>query len=172
MNVTKKPSVNFERKTGAIRKRIVPSMNTFLDGLSSVKALAEAMDSFNKKTVGKGAASITPADLPRACGAFGTDISDSKMTAIIKYLTANRSHQFNAEKDVVQSDDFIRFHSDSLKLVVAARKNLSRKEFAAAIGATEEEIKHAETEKLVRSTLLPAYKKATAAIGATLLELK
>lgn len=153
------------------RTRIARPMSSFLNGLKSLKALAEDMDDFTKKTVGKGAVNITSADMPRACGTFGEEISEAKMTAIIKYLERNTIDQKEPFQgtDIRKESKFFRF-TEGLNYVKASREFQlkSRSEFGREIGATEHEIKDAEKGRLVRYDLLEAYTSKIRTYGADL----
>lgn len=161
-------SYEFREET---RTRITRPMSSFLNGRKSLKALAEAMDDFNQQTVGRGAVNITSADMPRACGTFGDEISEIKMTAIVKYLERNTTDQKEpfSDKDICKESKFFRF-TDGLNYVIATREYQlkSRSEFAKEIGASEKEVKDAETGHLVRYDLFEAYKKEIEKYGVKL----
>ena len=172
MNAPTEKVVSFERRKET-RRRIARPMRDFVDGLKSVNALAQAMDKFNSETTGEGAVKITSADMPRASGTFGTLISETKMTAVIKFLSKKRGGaepQSFKQSDIKTNDDFFRF-VDGLNYVEAARQassNPSRSAFAEEIGATEEEVLDAEKGRLVRFELLVPFKKAIKQYGAHL----
>lgn len=161
MNATAQDASVAYKKMG-VRTRINRSMQDFVDGFASVKALADAISDSTKLARGEGAAKITGTDMKRASGNFGEPISEAKMTAIIKFLRA-KVDGFSEEKDVVKSDTF-KF-VEGLNYVVAARKNASRASFAKVIDATESEIEDAEKGRSVREALFDSYRTAIESNG-------
>jgi hypothetical protein len=144
------------------RTRLTRPISDFLNGFKSRNALAQDMDSFIKKDGKKGVVSITSMDLGRACGTFGTEISEAKMTAIVKYLETCKN--FDVNKDIKTIDGYFHF-TEGKNYVVAARKNKSQTDFAKELGITVEEVKDMEKMRVGTKQVFTAYEARFKELG-------
>jgi hypothetical protein len=155
MNATAQPFVIYD-KVKSNRTRLLRPITEFLNGFTSRTALAQDMNNFTNKDGKKGRVSITSIDLGRACGTFGTEISEVKIMAIVKYLTENNK-EFGETEDVKTISEYYKF-TDGLNQVIAARDNTSRENFASSVGCRVEEIEDAEKGRFITKELFESYR--------------